>query len=168
MSLGPPDHFTHLEQRLLCLDAELRGTVLWQSDQQRGWSGTVRAVQVQKTTATTVFQSSALPGLESPMPAEQGELLPAFALLTTSRIQAFGSSSPSLLCEFTPSFQVFTYHLQETSLLNSGAMGRLLSQCSFTYSSPLSFKTWHLLQAAQGSPYLMRKPHSLISEYLWP
>lgn len=131
MSLGPPDHFTHLGQRLLCLDAELRGTVLWESDQQRGWSGTVQAVQVQKTTATMVFQSSALPGLGSPVPAEQGELLPALALLTTSRIQAFGSSSPSLLCEFIPSFQVFTYHLQETSLLNSGAMGRLLSQCSF-------------------------------------
>lgn len=89
MSLGPPDHFTHLGQRLLCLDAELRGTVLWQSDQQWGWSGTVRAVQVQKTTATMVFQSSALPGLGSPMPTEQGELLPALALLTTSRIQAF-------------------------------------------------------------------------------
>lgn len=168
MSLGPPDHFTHLGQRLLGLDAELRGTVLWQSDQQRGGSGTVRAVQAQKTTATMVFQSSDLPGPGSPRPTEQGELLPALALLATSRIKALGSSSPSLLCEFTPSFQVCAYHLQETSLLNSGAMGRLWSQCSLAYSSPLSFKTWHLLQAAQGSPYLTRKPHSLIFEYLWP
>lgn len=108
------------------------------------------------------------PWFSNPLPCEApgapcllNRVLPALAQLATSRIQALGSSSPSLLCECTPSFQVRAYHLQETSLLNSGAMGRLLSQCSFAYSSPLSFKTWLPLQAAQGSPYLMRKPRSL-------
>lgn len=85
----------------------------------------------------------------SPTSTELGVLLLVFTPSTSSRIQTVGSSSPSLQREFTSSFRVSIYHLQEASLFSCGALGRLLAQSSC--SQPFSFVLHNIVPFAGGS-----------------